>query len=58
MTLKSSVSDAPSCGVTYDRHSDNSSGCHLCSKRKFIVQASLMTIVIYDCHIFIVQATG
>ncbi len=24
----------------------------------FIVQASLMTFVIYDCHIFIEEATG
>jgi hypothetical protein len=30
----------------------------LCSQRTFIVLASLMVIVIYDCHIFIVQATA
>jgi hypothetical protein len=33
------VSDAPSCGITYDHHSDYSGG------------------VIYDCNIFIIQAT-
>jgi len=31
--------------------------CHLCSYRTFIVQVSLMMIVIYDRHIFTVQAT-
>ncbi len=30
----------------------------LCSERTFIAQASHITIVIYDHHIFIVQATG
>ncbi len=30
---------------------------HLCSQRTFIVQASLMIIVNYNHHIFIVQAT-
>jgi len=30
----------------------------LCSYRAVMVQASLMMIVIYDPHIFIVQATG
>ncbi len=30
----------------------------LCSERTFIAQVSLVTIVIYDNHIFIVQATG
>ncbi len=30
----------------------------LCSERTFIAQVSPVTIVIYDHHIFIVQATG
>ncbi len=33
------ASDAPSCGITYDHHSDDSRG------------------VIYDCNVFIIQAT-
>jgi hypothetical protein len=63
MTLEPSVSDAPNCGITYDRHSDNSRGViyaprvfNYAPRDTFIVQASLMMIVIYDHHIFIIQA--
>ncbi len=43
-------SDAPSCGITYDHHSD-SQRCHLHSQRTFIAQASLMMIAIYNRHL-------
>ncbi len=49
------------CGVTFRQLQR----CHLCpqglqlrSQRTFIVQASVMTIVIFHCHITIIQATG
>jgi hypothetical protein len=55
------MSDAPSCGITYDHHSDDYSGicnCHSYdSIETFIMQVSL-TIVNYNCkNIFTVQAT-
>jgi hypothetical protein len=40
------VSDAPNCGITYDRNSS------------FIILATVITIVNYDRKTFIVQATG
>ncbi len=66
MTLELSVSDAPYCGVTYDCHSDNSRGViyalrvfsYAPREHLYIVQASLLMIVIYDHHIFIAQAIG
>ncbi len=51
------ISDAPSCGITYDEHSDDSRGVIDALTEHFIVQASLMMIAIYDGHIFIVKAT-
>jgi hypothetical protein len=50
-------SDAPSCGITYDHHSDNSRGVIYTPREHLIVQASLMMIDIYNCYIFVVQAT-
>jgi hypothetical protein len=35
------VSNAPSCGVTYDRHSDDSSGV-IYDRKMFIVQANCL----------------
>jgi len=43
-------SDAPNCSVTYDHHYDD--------RNSFIIQANVITIVNYDRHLFIVQATG
>jgi hypothetical protein len=45
--------DAPSCGITYDRHSDKTT----------LLENIYSTVVIsdnrhYDCNIFIVRATG
>jgi hypothetical protein len=47
-----------SCGITYDHHSDDSRGVIYAPKEYSIVRASLMMIVIYNCHICIVQATS
>jgi hypothetical protein len=51
------VSDAPSCGVTYNRHSDNSRGA-IYDRNIFIVQATswfdIFTIVFsISAHLFI-----
>jgi hypothetical protein len=54
---KTIISNTPNCGITYDCHSDDSRGVIHAPKEHFIVQALLMMIVIYDHHIFIVQAT-
>ncbi len=54
MTIES---DAPSCGVTNDCHPDISRSVICAPREHLLVQASLMMIVIYDCHIFVVQAT-
>jgi len=43
-------SDAPNCSVTYDRHYDD--------RNSFIIKATVITIVNYERHLFIVQATG
>jgi hypothetical protein len=54
------VNDASSCSVTLELSImllEWSISRQLCSMRIFIAHASLMTIVIYDHHIFIALAT-
>ena len=48
------IRDTLSCGVTYDRHSGSSRGV-IYTPREY---SSLMTIIIYDRHMFIVQDLG
>jgi hypothetical protein len=55
------VNDATSWSITQELSIgllESSISCQLCSQRTCTEQVSLMTIVIYDCHIFIVQAAA
>jgi len=55
MTMNHNQNDAPSCGVTFDSHSDNSrhtNYCHSDDWRTITVRASL-TIVTYACQKFL-----
>jgi hypothetical protein len=54
------VNDATSWSVTLELSfmlQELSISCQLCSQRTLIILASLMMIIIYNCHIFMVQAT-
>ncbi len=44
------ISDSPSCGITFNHQSANTSRGVIYCPREFIVQASLMMIVIYNRH--------
>jgi hypothetical protein len=57
--------DTTTWSITYDHHSYNYRGViyaprvvNYAPRKLFIVQASLMMIVIYNRHVLIVQATG
>jgi hypothetical protein len=58
MTLELSASDAPNCGVTYERNLTTLAKAKAKTNETFIVQVSLTIVTNDHQNMFIVQASG